>query len=389
MRRNRVIGAGVAAGAAAGTATAAGVAARQRAHDRRVLQQLLEPDGYAHEPGAVHEVVAEDGVRLHVEVDEPDPADVPPGESRPTVVLCHGFTLDLRSWVLQRKAFLREGYRVVAWDMRGHGRSDHAPSITYDIDECGRDLRRVLDAVAPEGPLALIGHSMGGMTLMALGEEHPEVVRERVVAVAFVATSAGSERILSLGYGEAFGALLARVGPGLLGRLAARQRLFTGLRRIGRDVESYFVERYSFASPVAPATVRFTADMILGTGLDVMADFLPALDALDKGESLAAYRGVEALVLVGADDRLTPPAHSEAIVRNLPGAEHVVVREAGHVLQLEHPHVVSDQLLELVERACRAAASDIDVTRKPRVRLTLTDVARRRRVALARGRRSR
>ena len=47
---------------------------------------------------------------------------------------------------------------------------------------------------APEGPVVLVGHSMGGMTVMSLAGQHPDVVRERVVAVALIATSAGGAR---------------------------------------------------------------------------------------------------------------------------------------------------------------------------------------------------
>ncbi len=387
-----IVGQGLAAaGFAVGTATAVGVGAlaRRRSDDRRALGSLADPAAYRHEADKELTVTAEDGVRLHVEVDEPGTDEGPgPNPPLPTVVLCHGYTLNLRSWVLQRRALVRRGYRVVAWDQRGHGRSERPPALSCDIDQLGRDLHRVLEEVAPDGPLVLVGHSMGGMTLMAFGEQHPEVVRERVVAVAFIATSAGGGRLLSLGFGEAVGALIARMGPGVLGRLAAQQKVVTGLRRVGRDVESYFVERYSFASPVDQATVRFTGDMIFGTPLDVMADFLPTIDRLDKRAALAAYHGVEALVLNGEQDRLTPPDHSADIVRHLPGAEHVVVADAGHIILLEHPHTVTEQLLELVERSLRAAATGVDVESKPRVRLQVTDVARRRRVSRARRRRA-
>ena len=81
---------------------------------------------------------------------------------------------------------------------------------------------------------------------------------------------------------------------------------------------------------------------------------------------------------------LTPPEHSEEIVRLIPGAEHVVIEEAGHIIMLEHPEVLNEQFAGLIERGTRAAAEGIEVARKPRVRRTLTDLAKRRRVAKAR-----
>jgi pimeloyl-ACP methyl ester carboxylesterase len=154
---------------------------------------------------------------------------------------------------------------------------------------------------------------------------------------------------------------------------------------VGRDVEDLIVDHYSFASPVSQTTIRYTADMIMGTPLSVMADFLPSIDVHDKRAALEQFHGVEVLVLNGMQDLLTPPDHSEAIVRLVPGAEHVVVEDAGHIIMLEHPEVVNEQLLELVERGMRAVGDQV-VERKPRVRRTVTDLTKQRRVGATRRR---
>jgi hypothetical protein len=96
---------------------------------------------------------------------------------------------------------------------------------------------------------------------------------------------------------------------------------------------------------------------------------------------------VETLVINGVQDMLTPPEHSEEIVKLIPGAEHVLVNDAGHVIMLEHGDVVSEQLLALIGRAERAAAVQLDQRDKPRVRRTITDLAKRRRVKALEGRR--
>jgi pimeloyl-ACP methyl ester carboxylesterase len=366
--------------AAAGMATAAGIAAGRFNRDRIERRSVLAPEGaYAHVADKEVTVAADDGVALHVEVDEPD---VERAEAaKPTVVFSHGYTLSLGSWVLQRKALTREGYRVVLWDQRSHGRSEVAPAESCTIDQLGRDLHRVIEEVAPDGPLVLVGHSMGGMTMMSMTEQFPEVVRDRVVAAAFIATSAGGQNMLGLGFGQLVGRLLGRLGPRFLARLGTRQQLVNTARRLGRDVEDLIVDHYSFASPVSQLTIRYTADMIMGTPLQVMADFLPSINVHDKRRALEQYHGIETLVINGMQDLLTPPDHSEAIVRLVPGAEHLVVEEAGHIIMLEHPDVVNEQLLALVERGMRAAAEGVDVERKPRVRRTVTDLAKRRRVA--------
>ena len=374
--------------AAAGVATAAGVAAGRVNRDRIERLSVLAPEGlYAHTPDKELAVIAEDGVPLHVEIDEPDPdaAD----QDHPTVVFSHGYTLSLKSWVLQRRALTEAGYRVVLWDQRSHGQSEKATAESCTIDQLGKDLKRVIEEAVPDGQLVLVGHSMGGMTVMSLAHQFPEVVRERVVAAAFVATSAGGQHMVTLGFGQFVGRLLGRLGPRFLSRLGTRQEWVNNVRRLGRDVEDLIVDHYSFASPVSPTTVRYTGDMIFGTPLSVMADFLPSINLHDKREALEQFHGIETLVVNGMQDLLTPPDHSEAIVRLVPGAEHLVVEDAGHIIMLEHPELLSEQLLELIERGLRARAEHIAVDRKPRVRRTVTDLAKARRLARAQRRKRR
>jgi len=366
--------------AAAGVAAAAGIAAGRANRERIERYAVLAPEGiYSHAPDKELVVVADDGIPLHVEIDEPDPEAA--DSAKPTVVFSHGYTLSLKSWVLQRKAIARAGYRVVLWDQRSHGRSERAPGESCNIDQLGRDLHRVVEECVPDGQLVLVGHSMGGMTVMSMAEQFPEVVRQRVVAAAFVATSAGGQNMMTLGFGQMVGRFLGRLGPRFLSRLGTRQQLLNNARRLGRDLEDLIVDHYSFASPVSQATVRYTGDMIMGTPFAVMADFLPSINVHDKREALAQFHGIETLVVNGMQDLLTPPDHSEAIVRLVPGAEHLVVEDAGHIIMLEHPDVVNEQLLELVERGLRATAQGIAVEGKPRVRRTVTDLAKRRRVA--------
>src|SRR3954466_11908950 len=143
-----------------------------------ILPSLSEPP-----PPGSRTVRTDDGVDLHVEVDEN------PG-SPLTVVLAHGFTARLAEWELQREA-LRPRARLVLFDQRGHGRSGWTKLTKATIDRTGRDLGEVLDATTPEGPVVLAGHSMGGMSILALPRQRPELFGDRVVGVFLLATSAG------------------------------------------------------------------------------------------------------------------------------------------------------------------------------------------------------
>lgn len=342
--------------AAAGLTAAAGVAAERLSRDRRTAKDLDASLAYPrfHEsPDREVEVEATDGVMLHVEIDEPR-GEAPTGERVPTVVFSHGYCLQLASWVMQRRALREAGYRVVLWDQRGHGRSGMGGPDSISIEQLGDDLARVIAEVAPEGPLVLVGHSMGGMTMMALALEHEELVTERVIGAAFVATSPGDLSGVSYGLGRLGGQVVRRLLPLTSSRLAKRQEVVDLGLRYGRDLVDFFVDKGSFGSPVPLSVAQLTTDMIFGTRMEVIAAFFPLFDEHDKHDALAAYDGVDCLVISGTADRLTPPDHSEQIVRLLPGAEHVVVEDAGHVIMVEHPEILNSYLLDLLERVGRA-----------------------------------
>jgi len=375
----KAIGLGAAAAAAAGAA-AAGVAADRAASERRRLNALDPVAGYAHVADEELKVIATDGLNLHVEIDSPRNLD----PELPTIVLSHGFCLSLRSWVLQRRAFVEAGYRVVLWDQRSHGESEISDLEHCSIEQLAHDLRAVIDATCPQGPIALVGHSMGGMTTMALARHHPDLVRDRVMAVAFISTAAGGQGLTDLGMGPLVGRAIGQVGPRLLSRLAPHQRWLAPVRRFGRNVEGSIVDRFSYDSPVSEGLIRFTSDLILATRFEVMAAFIPAIQSHDELDTLATLVDKEVLVVNGEGDLLTPPAHSEKIVERLPGSEHVVVRDAGHLIMLEHPEVVTGQILALLHRAEVDAAASVSVVDKPRVRRVLVDIAKGRRVKKAR-----
>ncbi len=385
------LGIGLGAAGMAGAAGAASlVADRLRRREDAALPEyasLIEP--------ADQElvVVADDGVVLHAQVDEPtgDPFTAD-GRRKPTVVLSHGFCLTSECWVLQRRALRKAGYRVVTWDLRGHGRSGPGSSGNYVIDQLGEDLYAVIQAAAPEGDLALGGHSMGGMTTMAMAAAHPEVIEERTVAFAAIATSPGGHPVANGGFAAAAGkVLLERVGPRVFGRLVARPELLASILRANRDLEEFLVERYSFASPVPRSAVRLTAKMILGTHLTVMSDFVHTFNSYDKTAALALFTHVETLVFNGTQDVLTPPSHSEIIIAAIPSAEHVLIRDAGHIIMLEYPDLLNEHLIALLDRAALDRAEHLDPADKPPVTTVVTPVGKARQVreGLREGRRNR
>lgn len=352
----------LAAGAAAGVAVERLTVGRGIRRKARLALDSTAPFGALR--GTPGTALAEDGTELYYEVDEP--GRQAEGAALPTVVFSHGYCLGQDSWHFQRAA-LRGAVRAVYWDQRSHGRSGRGKAQSgpdgdpVTIEQLGRDLKAVLDAAAPEGPLVLVGHSMGGMTVMALAEQYPELIARRVAGVALVGTSSGRLGEVSYGLPAVGVNAVRRFVPGVLKALGGQAALVERGRRATADLFAGLVKRYSFGSPdVDPAVARFAERLIEATPIDVVAEFYPAFADHDKVTALDHFADLPVLVLAGTKDLLTPVAHSEAIAARLPDAVLVLVRDGGHLVMLEHPELVDEHLADLLVRAgdgARAAAT--------------------------------
>lgn len=338
------------------TAVAAGAAAGAAIENRAVGRVRSRPDPDAREPfGALHTagraVLADDGVPLHVEVDGDPDAEL-------TIVFVHGFTLSMDCWHYQRRdlgghhhAAGAPAGRLVFYDQRSHGSSGRGSKDNATIDQLGRDLYRVLEAVAPRGPVVLVGHSMGGMTIMALADAHPELFGERIVGVALISTSSGLRGQAVLGVPALVGRAVDPLAPRLATSINKRARLIERGRRSGSDLMFLLTRHYAFGDRPAPSLVAFMERMLARTSFEVMSEFFPTFIDHDKLACLPVLSGVATLVLVGDRDLLTPADHSRIIAREAPGAELVVLGGAGHMVILERPGLVNLHLRALLRRA--------------------------------------
>ena len=356
MSRKGVVGGIVGGAAAIGAAGAVAAAAQQRRSVGRLRDRAeAEPDRFGPLPtDRSGTVTASDGVPLYFEETGPETAPL-------TVVFVHGYTLNMGSWWFQRRDLrtrFGDDVRMVFYDQRSHGRSGRSSSEHSTIDQIGHDLADVVAERAPHGPLVLVGHSMGGMTIMALADREPALFRRggRVRGVAFVSTSSGDLSRITLG----LPAVLSRLQTPLVAaglRVARWQAdLVERGRRIGKDVAWSFTQRLSFDDPtIDPATIKFVNDMIAATRIEVVADFLPALLGHDKARALAAMTDLDVEIVCGDHDVMLPLAHSKAIAEALPDAHLTVVEGTGHMVLLEKPEIVDDVIGELVERSLRTA----------------------------------
>jgi pimeloyl-ACP methyl ester carboxylesterase len=300
-------------------------------------------------------VTTEDGLRLHAEVAGDPDADI-------TMIFVHGYGLSRRSWRFQRRDLAGEA-RLVFYDHRSHGASGRSRAERCTIDQLAADLHAVIEQLGGNGPVVLVGHSMGGMTVLALAARAPELFGTRIVGVALLSTSAGRLSELTLGLPKAAGLVLRRVQPRhlvglskgmplLLAVSRPRAALRRGDRSVRAGVVSSVVQRFSFGGDVDTALVADVESMIASTGIDVLAAFAPTFLDHDKLDALPVLERVPTAVLVGDEDLMTPVEHARAIADALPDAELQVLSGVGHMVTTERPDEVARTLRRLLDR-CR------------------------------------
>lgn len=241
------------------------------------------------------------------------------GEGEPLVFL-HGAMLSRAMWLAQARHFAPE-YRVVAPDLRGHGRTGPTDRRRYSVSLFVEDLRRVL-AAADLDSVHLCGLSLGGVVAQAFAAEHPDAVRGLVLADT-----------------------VRSVPPGLggLARSAAvpRAMLHATVRTLG--VEAYYRAALSVLEAAEGrrwlARRRPVRQYALGE-LDRVAtgEFLKVLDALYDYEPVD-LGSVEAptLVLAGEHEAAVVRGQVRRLARAIPDATRRTVPGAGHLANLENP----------------------------------------------------
>jgi pimeloyl-ACP methyl ester carboxylesterase len=265
-------------------------------------------------------------------------------EGAPALVMVHGFSADLTLWHYQWKHFSRH-YRCVLYDQRGHGRSGPATRGDYSLEAMARDLKTILDEMAPEGPVVLLGHSMGGMVVMSLAEHFPEEFGTRVQAVV-LANTAAAELIKAVA--GSFGAKMGKLVSTAALHMARDPRRVYAIRAralAGQGDLAFAAARLTnFGPKPPPSLVEHVARVAARAPVEVWTDLLGSLMEMDLSHALD-HVTVPALVVVGDVDRITPPASALAIKRMLPDGRLVVFKGSGHCTMLER-HAQFNRVVE-------------------------------------------
>jgi len=304
-------------------------------------------------------VTTPDGVDLAVR-------EVGPADARLTVVFAHGFCLRMGAFHFQRLRLAEQWgrqVRMVFYDQRGHGQSAEASPDSYTVTQLGRDLDTVLAVMAPRGPVVLVGHSMGGMTVLSHARQFPQRYPTRVVGAAIIASAA--EGVSRSPLGEIL------KNPALeAARFAVRHAPKTVHRTRGaaKSVIAPILRAASYGDEkISPSVVAFSEKMMHDTPITTLVEFLHALEVHDESPALPTLAKVPTLIACGDRDLLTSMEHSQSLAAALPKSELVIVGGAGHLVQLEQPEAIDDALVRLVERATPSKL--VALTRRVRERV--------------------
>ncbi|GAB3129778.1 alpha/beta hydrolase [Tsukamurella serpentis] len=333
-----VVGALGALGAGA-AAVAAGVTAYALSAPKVPANaKLIEDYDGPHEDSFV---VSGDGTRLHVR----SWGTV----GGPLAVFVHGWSCNVSSFPRQVEHLVARGYRVHCYDQRGHGQSDPG-AFAYSASVLADDLHAVLGSVIPDGERALlVGHSMGGLTVMAWADKYPDEVAGRIHHAVLMSTFA-SEPIANF-VGATPLAALTRVAPRLTAKVGDA---FLGAPvKVRHNRLQTAVLRYSALCGYSSyGAVKYTEDMVTACPTDVRSEWGHVLAGADVTEGLRKI-SVPTSVAVGQFDHLTPPVDAEAIAAELKIAGNLdrfaVIRDAGHMLPIEQPEKVNALLDSIIE----------------------------------------
>lgn len=295
-------------------------------------------------PGRPVDVRSPDGTRLHTEVFGP--------EHGYPIVLSHGITCAIRVWANQIVDLARD-HRVIAYDHRGHGRSDVPRRRgNYGLDFLAADVDAVLAATLAPGERAVIGgHSMGGMAIMSWVQRYPRRVTQCADAVALMNTSSGDllrdvqflpvpaplvgSRVRTVG------AVLKQFGGAPLVPGSIQQsRRFVAALAVGREAD--------------PAIAELVFDLFANTPPAGRGGWARALvDSLGPKHISLTNLTVPALVVGSTKDRLLPIKAARRIAADVPNLAAFIELSGGHMGPQEHPDEVNRQLRSLVESVRR------------------------------------
>jgi non-heme chloroperoxidase len=274
-------------------------------------------------PMTIHTVQGGGGLRLHVrEWGRPD---------GPPILFIHGWSQSHLCWAKQYQSALAEEFRLVAYDLRGHGMSEAPlePGHYTDAKLWADDVAAIIEQLGLDRPV-LVGWSYGGFIICDYLRAHGQ---DRIAAIDFVAGA------VKLGK-AAFGTL---IGPGFLDHFAdaTADDLPTNIRGMRALLKAFP------AKPLPPDDV----ETLLGSSMTVPAQIRASLAVREiDGDDVLRTLAVPLLVTHGRADTVVLPAMAEHVLATCPPAEPSWYEGVGHTPHLEQPERLNRELAELTRR---------------------------------------
>lgn len=321
--------------AAIATSVAAGAAIR-RDRDPFSAHELTEL-------GCMQEfnVIATDGVALSV-------CEQGPSDAELTVVFSHGFCLRKDAWHFQAAdiaSWFPHRVRMVFYDQRGHGSSQHSHTDGVSINQLGDDLHSVVEKTVTGGQVILVGHSMGGMSVLNYVHRYREQQPAPVAGVCLVSTAAGG--LHDFGLGQVLSstpvswlAKSATAAPGVFNRWRGGINWLIGP----------MVRAASFGDLLAtsPTIAKFSEMMIRDTDAETIGRFFAVLREYDHYEHVQSLNDIPTRIVCGTSDMLTAHEHSLDISQLLPHSSLALLPGVGHMSLLERSTDVSLEIAALI-----------------------------------------
>ena len=241
------------------------------------------------------------------------------------VIFLHAYPLNLEMWTPQVEA-LSQDYRMIRLDWRGFGGSA-PPDSTLTMELAADDVRVLMEHLGVRRSV-LVGLSMGGYAVFAFYRKYRDFVRALVLADTRSTADTDEGR-------KARAAVIA----------TAREK---GVEAIADQMVPKLLCEKTLKEE--PALVRRVREMVVASSVEGIVRTLEGLAARPDATPLLAEISCPALILVGADDTLTPPADAHAMAERIRGAELQILPDAGHLSNLEQPENFNRALRDFLRK---------------------------------------
>lgn len=285
-----------------------------------------------------------EGHELHVEL-------LGPPDAQP-IILIHGWSSDSTQWFYLKRE-LSKNYRLLLMDLPGLGKSGKPANNDYSLDKFARDLDAVIDLAGPRKPIVL-GHSIGGMTILTYCKQHAQRLTDRVAGLVLVHTTYTTPTRTSVLSG-----LLTALQRPVLTPLCRLMIVFAPLLQLQNWLNylngSQHLNNHltGYAGTETRGQLEHTTYLTTISPVAVIARGMLAMFQYDATAVLPQIT-VPTLVVAAEQDKLTKKVASEYMANYIPGARLVTLQPCGHMGALERGNEMAEAVADFAGRLSRS-----------------------------------